>query len=261
MLLASGSLALTAVLARRWVRASRPLRRRLTPIVFGGATLLVSGGNLFVAKLSDGPPNQTLQNLVLVALIGVPIGVLVDILRARLARLAVGDLVMELNRDREPGASARRARARARRSVAELAYWLPEYEVYADLDGRPLELPERPRRVTSWSTRDGAPVAALVHDARCATSRSCWTRSALLPGSRSRTRACSELRARIASCAARARDRRGRRRPSAGGSSATCTTARSSGWSRSRSSCGLLETRLGDDPEALPRARAGDAGS
>ena len=164
VLLVSGSLALTAVLARRWVRASRPLRRRLTPIVFGGATLLVSSGNLIVAKLSDGPPNRTLQNLVLAVLVGVPIGVLLDILRARLSRLAVGDLLLELSRDREP-AHLRDGLARALGDPSlEVAYWLPEFDGYADVEGRPFELPEDLRRVTSMVDRAGAPVAALVHD-------------------------------------------------------------------------------------------------
>jgi signal transduction histidine kinase len=165
VLLAGGSLVLAAVLARRWVRASRPLRRRLTPIVFGGVTLLVSTGNLIAAKLADWTtPNQTLQRLVLLSLVGVPIGVLVDILRARLSRLAVGDLLLELSRDRDPE-HLRDALARVLGdSSLRVAYWLPDFEGYADIDGQPLELPEDLRRVTSMIDRSGAPVAALVHD-------------------------------------------------------------------------------------------------
>jgi signal transduction histidine kinase len=164
VLFAFGSIALIAVLARRWVRASRPLRRRLTPIVFGGATLVVSTGNLIVAKLSDGPPNQTLQNLVLASLVGVPIGVLVDILRARLSRLAVGDLVLELSRDRDPE-HLRDALAHALGDPSlEVAYWLPEFDGYADVEGQPMDVPSDPRRVTGMVDRAGAPVAALVHD-------------------------------------------------------------------------------------------------
>jgi signal transduction histidine kinase len=165
VLLAGGSLALAAVLARRWMRASRPLRRRLTPIVFGGLTLVISTGNLIAAKLADWTtPNQTLQRIVLLSLIGVPIGVLVDILRARLSRLAVGDLMLALTRDREPG-HLRDALARALGDPSlEVAYWLPEFDAYADVEGRPIELPEDARRVTSMVDRTGMPVAALVHD-------------------------------------------------------------------------------------------------
>jgi signal transduction histidine kinase len=46
-----------------------------------------------------------------------------------------------------------------------LAYWLPEYESYADLDGRPIELPDDGDRATTLVERDGAHLAALVHDA------------------------------------------------------------------------------------------------
>jgi signal transduction histidine kinase len=164
VLLASGSFLLTAVLARRWLRASPPLRRGLTPLLAGAATLLVSTGSLVVSKLTGNDPPELIQIAVLIALIGIAVGVLVDILRARLARLAVGDLVLELSRDREPE-HLRAALARALGDPSlRLAYWLPEFETYADLEGRPLELPADERLVTRMVDRSGTPVAALLHD-------------------------------------------------------------------------------------------------
>ena len=56
--------------------------------------------------------------------------------------------------------------ARALRDPSlELAYWLPDFEAYADLDGRPVHLPtgDAGRAVTEVE-RDGAPVAVLLHD-------------------------------------------------------------------------------------------------
>jgi signal transduction histidine kinase len=47
----------------------------------------------------------------------------------------------------------------------ELAFWLPEYESYSDLDGRPIELPEDGGRTATPIDRDGRHVAALIHDA------------------------------------------------------------------------------------------------
>ena len=46
-----------------------------------------------------------------------------------------------------------------------LAFWLPDFGSYVDLDGRAVELP-RPdaRRATTLIDRDGAHVAALLHD-------------------------------------------------------------------------------------------------
>jgi signal transduction histidine kinase len=44
-------------------------------------------------------------------------------------------------------------------------YWLPEFECWADLGGTPIELPnEGSARTTTLIDRDGAHVAALVHD-------------------------------------------------------------------------------------------------
>jgi signal transduction histidine kinase len=164
IILAGASLALAAFLAHRWRTASAPLRRRLTPVLAGAGVLLVSTGNFLVAKITDRPPPEWLQIAVLAALIAVPIAVLADILRARLARSAVGDLVLALRADHAP-ADLRPALARALGDPSlEVAFWLPEFETYADLDGRPVALPEDVRRVTRMVDGRGAPVAALVHD-------------------------------------------------------------------------------------------------
>lgn len=135
VILTGASLALAAFLALRWRRASPPLRRRLTPVLAGAAVLIVATGNLLVAKIADRPPPQWLQNAVLVALIAVPLAVLADILRGRLARSAVGDLVLALRADPSP-AALRDALARALGDPSlEVAFWLPEFGTYADLDG------------------------------------------------------------------------------------------------------------------------------
>jgi signal transduction histidine kinase len=56
------------------------------------------------------------------------------------------------------------------RSVA-IAYWLPDRRVFVDESGRPVTLPE-PGSGRAWTAveRDGAPVAAIVHDAALDTS-------------------------------------------------------------------------------------------
>jgi signal transduction histidine kinase len=56
------------------------------------------------------------------------------------------------------------------RSVA-IAYWLPDREEFVDESGRPVKLPE-PGSGRAWTAveRDGAPVAAIVHDAALDTS-------------------------------------------------------------------------------------------
>jgi signal transduction histidine kinase len=93
-----------------------------------------------------------------------PIAFLTGLLGARLARSAVGDLVLELHSEPAP-ADLRDALARALRDpTLELAYWLPDYGVYANLDGRPVELPDLEGRATTLIDRGGVHVAALIHD-------------------------------------------------------------------------------------------------
>jgi signal transduction histidine kinase len=66
-----------------------------------------------------------------------------------------------------PGpAELQEAVARALRDPsAILAYWLPEFDSYADVDGRQLELEDEPGRAATPISRDRVPVALLFHDA------------------------------------------------------------------------------------------------
>jgi len=100
--------------------------------------------------------------LVSLFLLGVaPVAFLAGLLQARLARSSVGDLVMQL---RGNPADLRTPLSRALRDPSlVLVYWLPEFGVWADQDGRPVRLPDDPDRV-SLIDDDGKPMAALVHD-------------------------------------------------------------------------------------------------
>jgi len=102
----------------------------------------------------------------LLVLATVPIIFLIGVLRARLARSAIGDLLVDLREPAEPGA-LRDALARALRDpTLELAYWVPEYGTYVGSGGEPVELPaEDSGRVSTFVERGATRVAALVHDA------------------------------------------------------------------------------------------------
>ena len=94
-----------------------------------------------------------------------PFVFLAGLLHARLARSAVGDLIVELRPNPRPK-ELRDALAQALRDPSlTLVYWLPEFGTYAGLDGRPVVLPSDETGVaTTLIDRDGAPVAALLHD-------------------------------------------------------------------------------------------------
>ena len=152
------------VLALRWRRASPPLRRGLTPILAGAAALLVSNVQLALTKLADVGTTSWFQTAMFIVITLVAFAVLVDMLRARLARSAVGDLVLALHANPAPE-DLRDAIARALGDPSlRVAYWLPEQEAFVDLEGHPVELPQEPARRTHVVDGSGTPVAALLHD-------------------------------------------------------------------------------------------------
>src|SRR4051794_36720308 len=153
VILTGAALALTAVLANRWRTASAPLRRRLTPILAGAVAVLVADGNVLVDKVTGHSAPHALQIAVVCALAAVPVAILVDLLRARLARSAVGDLVVALRRDPAPDA-VRDAMARALGDPSlQVAFWLPDHGAYADAGGHPVYLGDDPDRVTTMVDR------------------------------------------------------------------------------------------------------------
>jgi signal transduction histidine kinase len=116
---------------------------------------LVSGQTVF----------ETIRRATLFAIGLAPLVFLAGLLDAHMARSAVGDLFVELRANPAP-AELRAALARALRDPSlTLAYWMPEFESWADVDGQPVELPGNGSRAVTPVDRDGQRVAALVHDA------------------------------------------------------------------------------------------------
>jgi signal transduction histidine kinase len=97
--------------------------------------------------------------------LALPITFLVGLLSSWLATGHIADLVREV--DRVPPAQLRTTLARVVDDpTLELAFWLPDRQVYADAEGNPVELPEDGRRrAVTRIEHDGEAVAALVYDA------------------------------------------------------------------------------------------------
>jgi len=163
--LSATSLAGIAVLLARRRRVGRPLRPMMGYLVDSFALGLLMIALLLVAGLLDWSIAQPIR-LATFAVMGVaPIVFLAGLLHARLARGSLATLIVELGVNPPPD-QLRDAVARALRdpSVA-VAYWLPEFDSYADADGHEIALDVRPGRGRTPIERDARPVAVLMHDA------------------------------------------------------------------------------------------------
>jgi signal transduction histidine kinase len=158
-------LAVLAILAQRWRRATPRWRRTFALVFWVGAAAAVFS----VVSILTRAPFKTLEPIDVAAflVIGtVPLALTVDLLRGKLARGAVADLVVELRPGGAP-VQLRDALARALQDPSlSLAYWLPERSRFVDAEGKAFELPhDTETQVATIVERDGRPVAALVHDA------------------------------------------------------------------------------------------------
>ncbi|KUN23182.1 hypothetical protein AQJ23_24380 [Streptomyces antibioticus] len=160
-----------ALVVRRWSTAGRPVRRAYAPV---WTTLLALGGVVAagaVAAMLDAP--RDVQQLTLfgyaTALMVTPVALAGGLVRVRMARVRVADLVVRLEESAEP--------EDVRASIAEalgdpaLELWFPRPETpdrsgvrYVRTDGRTADsLPQEGRCVTPV-VRRGEPLALVVHD-------------------------------------------------------------------------------------------------
>ena len=153
------------VLVSRRRRQGPQLRRPVALLVDAFALGLVMIAALFLSHVFGSPGIPQLRWAVFATLGFAPVAFLVALLHARLARSSVAGLFVEIREDPTP-ADLRDALARGLRDPSlTLAYWLPDFGAYADEDGQRVELPrDDARRATTLIDRDGAHVAALVHD-------------------------------------------------------------------------------------------------
>ena len=154
------------VLAARRRHEGSPRRRSLALLVDSFALGLLLGAALFLVGAFDPlePAFRPLQRATLLVIGLCPFAFLVGLLDARLARSAVGRLIIDLGAELAP-ADLRAAIAHALRDPSlTLAYWLPDFHRYVDLDGKPVQVPDPDGRATTAIDRDGVPVAVLLHD-------------------------------------------------------------------------------------------------
>ena len=162
-----------AAVVRRTVVATAPARRSFGPLLYGGtvASILFATGYDVLGYASTLLP-PALQDwrgfgrwLVVAAYALVPFAFSLGLLRARLARSAVADLVADLGSMPSAGVlAAGLVRAVGDPSLS-LVIWSEDRRRYVGLEGRPAELPpEDSQRAITLLEQDGRHVGALLHD-------------------------------------------------------------------------------------------------
>ncbi len=187
-----------AVLLVRRRRTGRPLRATLGLMVDAFALGLLMIALLLLAGLYEWGFADPIR-LVTFAVMGIaPIVFLAGLLHARLARGSLADLVVELGVNPGPGALDGAVSRALRDPSATVAYWLPEFDSYADAEGHEVDPDADPGRSWTPVLRDGNAVAALLHDASLADERELLTSVAAAVGMAiENARLQVELRARI----------------------------------------------------------------
>jgi signal transduction histidine kinase len=159
-----GSVLVVIALGRRWLRSSGPVRRQLVPVLAGAFALLLQLTGWVLSAF--GIRLVPLNDLILLSQVGIPIAVLSVMLRARMARGAVADLVVEMGQTPTP-ARLRDALANALGDpTLRVAYWAATQNRFVDAAGLPMELPEDGTgQAVTMLERNGVREAAIIHDA------------------------------------------------------------------------------------------------
>jgi signal transduction histidine kinase len=158
------SVLVVIALCRRWLRSSGPVRRQLVPVLAGAFALLLQLTGWVLSAF--GIRLVALNDLILVSQVGIPIAVLVVMLRARMARGAVADLVVEMGQTPSP-TQLREALANALGDPSlRVAYWEPTGNRFVDAAGVSMALPEDgTSQAVTMLERNGVREAAIIHDA------------------------------------------------------------------------------------------------
>jgi signal transduction histidine kinase len=167
VILALMSVTLLMLTARRWLVASEPVRRSLGPIAGAG---VVTAAIFLLNSLSGlfGVPNEPGSAVFILDAAGraiIPFAFLAGLLRLRMARIAVADLMAEFGRLPAPERLGSALASALKDPTLEVGYWSDARQRYVAADGSVVRLPgPGERRAATRLEHAGAPLAVIVHD-------------------------------------------------------------------------------------------------
>ena len=155
-----------ALIARKLARATPRARRILAPLLLAAIVAALWAVLNSILTFATLPPDIVYDLFwwQLIGLTALPLALLWGLLRARLARAHVSELVVHLEQSSPGELRDELSRALDDRTL-EVAFWLPERREFVDSDGRTFAVPEDgPKRAVTRLEQEGEPLAVLVHD-------------------------------------------------------------------------------------------------
>jgi signal transduction histidine kinase len=155
-----------ALVTRKLLRSTTRSRRLLAPLLLAAVVAALWAGLQGILAFRRPIPAITYDLFwwQIIALTALPLALLAGLLRGRLARVHVSDLVVHLEQTPVDGLRDELASA-LHDTTLELGLWLPEREEYVDADGAPFVVVEdSPARAVTWIEHEAEPLAVLVHD-------------------------------------------------------------------------------------------------
>ena len=157
------SVGTAAVIGARWFAASAPGRRAMLPSLAGAGCLLLWASVLTVDLVVGGPRWMLLLTVTAWSLLTVPLAFLFGLLRSRLARGGLADLLTDLRT--MPPVELPSALARVLHDPGFAIAYPNGDGGFVDAVGRPVELPgPTTDRSTTTVRREAEPVAVLIYD-------------------------------------------------------------------------------------------------
>lgn len=148
----------------RWRGSSVTRRRLLAPVhtaAVVAAALFVTMKPAVIAGIAVRPLTPVIQ----LALAAIPLAYLASLVRRRIDRSGVAELVVRLSGTPRPVGLERALARTLHDPTVRLGYWMPETGRYVDVDGGAVVPPADGGRAATRIDRDGGPLALLVHDA------------------------------------------------------------------------------------------------
>ncbi|HET8641743.1 MAG TPA: histidine kinase [Pseudonocardiaceae bacterium] len=155
---------------RRWRMAGRPTRRTHALVWIAGTAVGLTVLVTILASMVNAA-EEAMRPLAIVYTVGlvfIPFAILAGVLRVRIARIRVADLVLRLEATTEPAELSAALGDALGDPTLRVCFRRPDGGEdaggYVDAEGRPVRLPDGGDRAVTFVRRQGGPLAALVHD-------------------------------------------------------------------------------------------------